>query len=421
MPPHYHIAAGLDVHKTFYQVSIVSDINDTIERNRFKRTFPELLELRAWLLSHHVEVAACESTSDYWILPYDLLSPHIRFIVGNACDMKANYHKKTDKLDADHIAKLALNNLVTPSRILPRGFREIRSHSRLRYKLVEYRTQIKNQIHHIFDSALFRLSTAFSDMFGKTGLRVINHILNGSSIDTIISCLPPKMHKKEEFLRDILGQTLSPSALLRLSSCVRILEELNTEIEFLTLECITYMEEHMSREFRILQSVPGIGKIAAFTILAEIGDIHAFPTKEQLASWSGLVQRVYQSAGKTYTGSITKRGPAILRWILVEAAQACSRTKKNALKTFFEAKKATIGGRKAIVATARKMLTIIWHLLMNNEVYDDGIYHEIKMKKTVHVRIPREVSLEGMLKILREANVVLKENTRNDDGGGVGE
>ena len=414
----YCIASGIDVHKTFYQVSIVSDKNTSPLRHRFKRIFEDVNNLRNLLLSHHVETVACESTSDYWLPLFHVLSPHMDFVLGNPFDMKANFHKKTDETDADHIAYLALHKMIKPSRIFSEEDRALRSIIRLRYDFVRWRTQIKNYIHHLFDSELFRLSSVLSDIFGKSGQMIISSIIDGTPIDEVIPKLSHHVKKKEEALREVLKQTLSPITCHLLSSSMMILREYDNHIAHLTSLARDMVLSRKAREYEILCSIPGIGDVSAMTILAEIGDVHDFDTGDKFASWLGIVPRVYQSANKLHTGSITKRGSHVARWILTEAAQSCGLAKDNALRRFYQKKKAEIGGKKAVMATARKIATIIWHLLINDEVYEDEVYKCIKQKRKVHLVIPREVSVNELMEVLREANVMLKERRIEDNWEG---
>lgn len=198
-------------------------------------------------------------------------------------------------------------------------------------------------------------------------------------------------------------------ALDRLASSLRIIKTLNEEIAELTNISTNYALVNFPREFEIIRSVPGVGDIVAITLLAEIGDVRDFSTADKLASWLGLVPRVYQSADKLHTGSITKRGSKTARWILTQAAHAAVRARDNDLKTFYQKKKEVIGAGKAIIGVARKMITIIWHLLMNDETYKDNQYRIIKPPKKVYVKVPKETSLEEVLRLLRDAAVVLKE------------
>lgn len=196
------VAAGLDLHKKFIMATILT-LSGIKKQERFERTQNGLLKLKDWILNNGVEALGCESTSDYWVHIYDMLNEYITVIVGNARDIKALSHKKTDKVDSEFIAMLTLKGMIRPSRIMPKSHREFRSQSRLRHKLTQKRTDIKNEIHHILDSELFRLSEALTKIFGKTGLIVLNGISNGLPVDDILEFIPPTVKYKERALRSI--------------------------------------------------------------------------------------------------------------------------------------------------------------------------------------------------------------------------
>lgn len=137
-------------------------------------------------------------------------------------------------------------------------------------------------------------------------------------------------------------------------------------------------------------SVPGIGELGAATLIAEIGDFKDFNSGDELASWLGLVPNVYQSADKYPNGRITKRGSKGAMWILTQIAHAAARTKNSKLKEFFNRKKKSIGHAKAIIALTRKIATIIWHLITNEEMYEDETGYkkeEIQKRKIVEAGI----------------------------------
>ena len=398
MTEQIQVAAGLDLHKSFIMATVLTITGEKL-LERFDRTQNGLIALKNWILSHNVQVVGCESTSDYWVRIFDLLDPFVHVIVGNARDMKALSHKKTDKIDSEFIALLALKEMIRPSRIFPKEHREFRATVRLRHRIVQKRTSIKNEIHHILDSELFRLSAVLTDIFGKSGILIMKGILNDMSVDEILALLPSAVQKKEEVLREVMQSTLSEGALTRLASSLRIIKTLNEEISELTNISTNYALVNYSTEFEILRSVPGVGDIVAITLLAEIGNVRDFSNGDKLASWLGLVPRVYQSADKLHTGSITKRGSKTARWILTQAAHAAVRARDNDLKTFYLGKKEVIGTGKAIIGVARKMVTIIWHLLMNDETYKDCQFRVVKPPKKVYVKVPKETSLEEVLRL----------------------
>ena len=169
-----------------------------------------------------------------------------------------------------------------------------------------------------------------------------------------------------------------------------LIKHLDEEIEVLEREIFNYAYQKHKREMEILMSVPGIGELGAATLIAEIGDFRDFPTGDKLASWLGIVPNVYQTADNYHNGRITKRGSKVARWILTQIAQAAARKKNSRLKEFFNRIKKTNGYAKAIIALARKIATIIWHLITNDEMYEDETGYqkgEVKKRKIVEADI----------------------------------
>lgn len=156
----------------------------------------------------------------------------------------------------------------------------------------------------------------------------------------------------------------------------------------------------------ILISVPGIGELSAATLLAEIGDFKDFPTGDKLASWLGIVPNVYQSADKFYRGRITKRGSKVARWILTQIAQAAARTKNSKMKEFYLRKKDSLGFGKTIIALARKIVTIIWHLITNDEMYEDDTGYKKNYFETRKVVESISFSIDDRIKILHEMKIM---------------
>jgi len=155
---------------------------------------------------------------------------------------------------------------------------------------------------------------------------------------------------------------------------------------------------------------------SAVTILAEIGDFKDFAKAEQLAAWSGLVPSVYQSADKLVTGSITKHGSKHIRWILVEVAQAIARTNKSRLKRFFRRVQVKKGYNVAAVALARKVLCILYHLLMNREIYRED---EVTKTKSIDIdlsSLSTKLGFEEMIRVLVKAGYEIRK-TNSGTGG----
>jgi len=111
-----------------------------------------------------------------------------------------------------------------------------------------------------------------------------------------------------------------------------------------------------------LIQLPGIGLLTAMTILGAIGEIERFPSAKKLVGYAGLGARVHASGQTHYTGGITKQGRRDLRSVMIEAAWVAVRSSAH-WQTQFEHLEMRIGRQKAIVAIARKLLVVVWHVL----------------------------------------------------------
>ena len=402
-----NISAGLDIHNKFVLATILWS-NDRIIQERFERTKDGLLSLKLWIITHKCEVVACESTSDFWVPIYDFINDKIPVIVGNARDIKALSHKKTDKVDSEMIARLALHGMIQPSRIFHGEHREFRKILRLRHRLVEKRTSFKYQVKGILNAEMIRLSSVLSDIFGKSGMMLLTGIINGMNLNDIIPVLPKRAQEKKEKIIEVLGNSISQPAIFQIKVLLDVIRCLDEQELQLKKSALYFAYKNYPREMEILMSVPGIGEIGAATLIAEIGDVHDFASGDKLAGWLGMVPNVYQSAGKLRTGSITKRGSVHARWILTQIAHAAARCRSNSFQIFYDRKSKIIGKAKATIALARKIVTVIWHLLINNEMYEDPLFPKKRIQKMNKVMIPAEVSLDQLLKIIAKADILLK-------------
>jgi transposase len=123
-------------------------------------------------------------------------------------------------------------------------------------------------------------------------------------------------------------------------------------------------------EVRNLTSIPGIGIYSALVIYAEIGDVRRFPDPEHLCSYAGLTPTVSQSASSVHYGGISKEGSKQLRWILTEAVHTHHRYEPGSnLSRFYDKIAKKRGKQKAAMAAARKLLHIIYWMMLNGEPY----------------------------------------------------
>jgi hypothetical protein len=265
-------------------------------------------------------------------------------------------------------------------------------------------------VHGILDTELFQLSNVLTDIFGKSGIHIMQGILEGKSPDEVLQSIHARVrNKKESEIRQLLEQNLSIYALLQLRHCLKVMKTLDDEIEYLTSTASQFATANYPREFEILYSGPGIGEVSAFTLLVEIGDIKGFASGDQLASWLGLVPKIYQSADHNGKRSITKRGSRLARWILIQVAHAAAKKKDSVFFDFYTAKKDIIGKGKTAVALARKIIAIVWHLVVNDELYEDKYARPKKPTKIKTVKIPVSYTLEEAIKLFTEAVQAIKQ------------
>jgi transposase len=115
-------------------------------------------------------------------------------------------------------------------------------------------------------------------------------------------------------------------------------------------------------------TIPGVGKLTAYLLLREIGDIDRFLSAKRLCAYGGLVPRTYQSGEHSYSGATTRQGNRYIRYAMVEAAQLATR-KDPALGHFYDRLKRARGAAKAWVAVARKLLVAVYHIFKYGERY----------------------------------------------------
>ncbi|MDP2845180.1 MAG: IS110 family transposase [Candidatus Methanoperedens sp.] len=402
-----NIVCGADIHKKFIMATILSRDGNMI-RGRFGMTLDEILRFEDWVINNNCETVAIESTGIYWIPIYTVLEGSIEVILANAYKVKHTPGKKTDKRDSKWLAELCLNGMIEPSRIFPKDDRELRALTRAREKLVNNSTQMKNRIHKELESACIKISSVLSDIFGKSGMKIINGLLEGKNIDEILKTITSKkILKKEQELRDAIKNGLDPARILMIRTYLELIKTIESKIETLNTEILNQMRR-LKEDLEITLSISGMGFKSASTILAEIGNYKDFETGEQLASWCGLTPKVSQSADKLVTGSITKQGSKHVRRMLVQVAHAISRMRNSKLKRFFLRIQAKKGKKKAIVALTRKIICILHHILMNREKYQDGEVSKVKNVKLNWASSPVQMTEQDMISVLISAGYTVQ-------------
>lgn len=280
-----------------------------------------------------------ESTANwYWL--YDLLTEQgFDVVISNPVKTKAiaSARIKNDKLDSHMLAQLLRADLVARVHASNRKTRQLKELLRHRSKLVRDCVRMKNRIHAIMGKN--NLTAPGSDMFGQKGLAFLQQ------------APLPAYHRQQ--VETYLG----------------LYHAINSQVSDLT--AMVRQQAKESAPAQLLMTIPGVGPITAMMILAEIEDIARFPSYRHLASYAGVVPSLDASADKQRLGGITKQGSKHLRTALVEAAQAATRTKSR-LNVFFRRRIVRAGYRKAIVATAHKIIQYAYFILRDQTPYRES-------------------------------------------------
>lgn len=327
---------GVDLHKT----NFVACFLDEQDRPTVK-TFPLTEQgLRAFQqeLTRADEVAVEMSANAYYF--YAQVVKLVRRVVlvdAYRFAVVSRSKKKTDRHDATALARFLKLGWLPEVSVPSPQIRALRQLFQARESLVEMTTKLKNMGH----AALTRNGIALgrSAFKGPRGRAKLGRVAAG---------LPAPD-------RQILELTL------------RQIGALEGEVGRVESEIIRSGKDLPG--LRRLLQVRGLGVLTAMGLLAEIGDINWFGSSKQLVSYAGLAVSVRQSNETDRRGRITKQGRRRLRGILIQAVLTLARGGQTPLKEFYLKKKREKGSGKAICATARKLLTVIYVMLKRGQDY----------------------------------------------------
>ena len=337
---------GLDVHKRVVQAAALSDGGEVLFEERFECSAEALRHFARQRLRPE-DVVALEATTNTWGV-VDVLAPFVkRVVVSNPLRTRAiaEARVKTDKVDALVLAQLLRTDFLPDVWRPDSHTRDLRHLTTRRASLVSDRTRVKNRLHAVLHQRLIHCPV--KDLFSKQGL-------------TWLRALELDAHGRAT-----------------LDSDLKLLDSIEAELTSLmpTIASAAWPDERV----RLLMTLPGVDVTVAVALLGAFGDVSRFRDGDAAASYLGLVPSTRQSADNTYHGRITKQGSAHARWLLVQAAQHVAKH-PGPLGNFFR-KLATRKSRNvAIVAVARKLVVIAWHMLKKNEPYRYALPDSTKTK-----------------------------------------
>jgi transposase len=326
---------GVDLHKSAFTVCYY----ESEEKHEFKTYQVNMKNLGYFKKTlKETDELAVESTGNTAFFVREIQDRIKRVRVVNPFQFKviSSSVKKTDEKDALIISRLLHKNLIPEVRQRTEEDSQVASLIGTRDKFVKLRTSMKNKIHNI---------------------------LNAQGIVTKL-----EMFTSDKGLERALNLEVGASYRFEIERIVSQIRNLNDAIDKIG-------EELKSRSQKLpghknLTSIKGISDTGATIFLNAIGNIKDFKDEKALASYFGIVPRVWVSNQTVHHGRITKQGNKIARTMLVQSTLIAIRYSPY-LRAFYDKIKSRKGAGKAIIATSRKMLGIIYNTLKNNWVFED--------------------------------------------------
>jgi len=323
---------GVDLHKNNFMVCYLDGSHREI------RTY-KLSELKSFRKSlRKSDIVGVESTGNtrYFV---EQIAENVQSVkIINPSQFKVISHsvKKTDRNDVETIVEFLSKDMVPEVRLKDKKTSQIASLCQTRDKLVKLRTALKNKVHNILNTY---------------GIQIKKESLSS-----------------EKGLRSVLQMPVDEIALVELDVIVTQIRSLNESIKRLDKELANRGKD--MKGHKNITSIKGIGDKSGTILLSVIGDINDFESEKKLAAYFGIVPRVSASNETVHTGRITKRGSKLGRTTLVQCTLIAIRYSPY-LQTFYQRIKARKGSGKAIIATSKKLLGIIYNTLKEDWEFED--------------------------------------------------
>jgi transposase len=367
--------AGLDVAKDEV-VACIRVPDGASGRRQEVRTFPTftsgLEALAGWLAAEGVTQVVLEATGQYWKPVWQVLEERgFALLLVNARQVKILPGRKTDVADAAWLAELLEHGLLRGSFVPPPQIRELRDLTRYRKRLIQVHSAEVQRIQKTLEDAGIKLDSVAADVVGVSGRAMLAALVAGERDSQVLAELAKgRLRTKLPQLRQALRGRFGDHHALLVRLALAHLEQLEASIAELDAHVDRVLAPFTQARDR-LDTITGVGKRAAETIVAEIGvDMSVFPTAGHLASWAGRCPGNNLTGGKRRSGKSTK-GNRWLGEVLTECAWAAARSRDSYLSAQFWRLARRIGKKKAAMAVGHSILVIAWHLLTNDCNYQD--------------------------------------------------
>ncbi|QHV96671.1 IS110 family RNA-guided transposase [Spirosoma endbachense] len=403
---HSH-AAGIDVGSRSHLVAVDQNKDHVREFGVYTKDHQQLIN---HLHQHGITTIAMESTGSYWQTLFTALQQAgFEVLLVSGSQTKNVKGRKTDVIDCIWIQKLHSLGLLSGSLLLSDTFQQLRTYYYHRQHLVQQSARYSNKMQKTLRLMNIRLDVVLNDITGQSGMAVIEAILEGHrEADYLVALVSARVKNRaagrsRQEIGDALQGWWREELLFELRACLDFnqlyeskVKECDKVIEaFLvkyappvevSVEEKKQLKTHRKRagkhapDFNLSQlayqyfrtdlfAVSGISYNTVFCLLTSLGhDIHKFPNAKSFASWLGLVPNNKVSGGKVISNR-RPSGRSSIAKSLRQAANSIGNQKDHELTPFFRRIAFKKGRIAAIIATARKLAVIIWHMLTKGEAY----------------------------------------------------
>ena len=383
---------GIDIGKNHHEASIVSPEGKQIGRSlRFATTHKGADSLMSFIfknIGNSPCVFGMEATGHYWYPIYSFLKAkgYTIYVINpiQSDSLRKMYIRQTknDSIDSFLIAEVIRFGQFTTTSMADENILAMRQLCLYRDSVISSRTEIKLRISTIMEQIFPEYEKQFSSLWLSTSMGILEKYLTpenieNAPIDELFEIIKDKSHNRltkakaisiKEAAADTFGIKIAQDAFsFQLKQLIDRMNFLDKQIEALDCQILEYYEKFDC----YLHTIPGIGMIAAATILAEIGDINRFKSSSALVAFAGIDPTVRQSGEFSSTHNhMSKRGSPYLRHAIFLAATTCS-FHNSPLNAYYKKKRDQ--GKHHLTATgavARKLTSVIYAVLRDSKPYE---------------------------------------------------
>ena len=327
---------GCDFHPSYQQIALVDTETGELREGRLEHEQGEARRFYQALVGQAVRVGIEAVGNSQWFEQMLAEMGHELWI-GDAAQIRRLVvrQQKTDRRDAQHILELLVDGRFPRLWVPSQQIRDVRQLLRHRQKLVEIRTQVKNQLQHLALNQGVRRKRRLWSVQGRA----------------VLEQLP------------LAGWTAR-----RRNDLLAMLDRLQEQVG--ELDRAVRAEAEQRPDVRLLMTHPGVGPVVGLAYVLTIGPITRFARGKQVASYLGLIPREHSSGGHQSFGPISKQGNTLMRTLLVEAAQTAARFDEE-LRRAYGRLKAKKHSAPAKVMVARKLAVRMYWMLRENKSYTE--------------------------------------------------